>query len=105
MKKFFRVALVCALAGATLLYTGCTKDYSEDLNTLQKKVDAQGNSITSLDEQVRALLAAKASLEEADKQATAAINSLKERATNLEKEVDTLKFKRADAYEPEVPCA
>ena len=94
MKKFFRVALVCALAGATLLYTGCTKDYSEDLNTLQKKVDAQGNSITSLDEQVRALLAAKASLEEADKQATAAINSLKDRATNLEKEVDTLKSEK-----------
>lgn len=94
MKKFFRVALVCALAGATLLYTGCTKDYSEDLRTLQKTVDSQGNTITTLTDQVNALITAKASLEEADRKANEAITGLKTSVGNLEKEVDSLKAEK-----------
>lgn len=39
MKKFFRMALVLALAGSALLYTSCTKDYSPDIQEVQKKVD------------------------------------------------------------------
>ena len=38
MKKIFRMALVFALAGATLMYTGCTKDYDEDINGLNTQV-------------------------------------------------------------------
>ena len=95
MKKFFRVALVCALAGATLLYTGCTKDYSEDLHNLQAKVDEQGKSISSLEDQVKSLQSAKTALEAADAQFQQAIDGLKSRVTALEKEVDTLKTEKA----------
>lgn len=43
MKKIFRMALVFALAGATLMYTGCTKDYDEDINAANQKIDAIAN--------------------------------------------------------------
>ena len=89
MKKFFRVALVCALAGATLLYTGCTKDYSEDIHQLQQAVDNNAGLIKGLTDQVNALNAAKAALEEADRQANAAIDALKGRVSTLESTVAT----------------
>ena len=89
MKKFFRVALVCALAGATLLYTGCTKDYSEDIHQLQQQVDNNSGLIKSLTEQVDALKAAKTALEEADRQANAAIDALKGRVSTLESTVSS----------------
>jgi hypothetical protein len=40
MKKIFRMALVFALAGATLMYTGCSKDYTEDINNAMLDSDA-----------------------------------------------------------------
>ena len=40
MKKIFRMALVFALAGATLMYTGCTKDYDEDINAANQKIES-----------------------------------------------------------------
>ena len=91
MKKFFRVALVCALAGATLLYTGCTKDYSEDLNSLQKKVEEQGATIKSQGDQIADLLKAKQALEQADADAMRLIQSLEGQVGNLDKKVDSLK--------------
>ena len=91
MKKFFRVALVCALAGATLLYTGCTKDYSEDLNSLQKKVEEQGATIKSQGDQIADLLKAKQALEQADTDAMKLIQSLQGQVENLDKKVDSLK--------------
>ena len=54
MKKIFRMALVCALAGATLLYTGCTKDYSDDINDLEKRVSDLETSIAKIQEQIGA---------------------------------------------------
>ena len=91
MKKFFRVALVCALAGATLLYTGCTKDYSEDLNSLQKKVEEQGATIKSQGDQIADLLKAKQALEQADADALKLIQSLQGQVGDLDKKVDSLK--------------
>ena len=95
MKKFFRVALVCALAGATLLYTGCTKDYSEDISSLTKQVDDNGVKIKTLEGQVDDLLKAKQSLEEADRLAKEAIDDLKPRVATLEEKVDSLEKEKA----------
>ncbi len=89
MKKFFRVALVCALAGATLLYTGCTKDYSEDLNSLQKKVETNEGLIKSLTDQVATLQDAKTKLETAVKSAEDAIKSLQGKVQTLESKMST----------------
>ncbi len=46
MKKIFRMALVFALAGATLMYTGCSKDYSEDINRLDDSISALKNDLS-----------------------------------------------------------
>ena len=52
MKKFMRIALVFALAGATLV--GCTKDYSGDISDLNKKVTEQASALSALQTQVGA---------------------------------------------------
>lgn len=39
MNKIFRKAIVLALAGSALLYTGCTKDYSQEITTLQGELE------------------------------------------------------------------
>ena len=54
MKKIFRMALVCALAGATLLYTGCTKDYSDDINDLKDRVSSVESTVASLQAAINA---------------------------------------------------
>ena len=90
MKKFFRVALVCALAGATLLYTGCTKDYSEDLNSLQKTVEEQGKKIFDQGETIKQLQGAIDALEAADESTLSLITGLKNRCDSLDSLVDVL---------------
>ena len=93
MKKFFRVALVCALAGATLLYTGCTKDYSEDIHSLEGKVAVNTADIaslrTDLNTQVSNINAAIQALKDADANTATLI-------TNLTNRVGTLEGKVAD---------
>ena len=70
MKKIFRMALVFALAGATLMYTGCSKDYSEDINSLDQKVSALGSELgTKYQDLLNQLSSAKTSLEAAYKAA------------------------------------
>ena len=54
MKKIFRMALVCALAGATLLYTGCTKDYSDDINDLKERVSTVESTVSQLQAAINA---------------------------------------------------
>ena len=54
MKKIFRMALVCALAGATLLYTGCTKDYSDDINDLKDRVSTVETTVSQLQAAINA---------------------------------------------------
>jgi len=51
MKKIFRLAIVFALAGATLL-TGCTKDYGQDIADLQKDVKGLNDLITALQSKI-----------------------------------------------------
>ena len=94
MKKFFRVALVCALAGATLLYTGCTKDYSEDIHSLEGKVAVNTADIaslrTDLNTQVSNINAAIQALKDADAATTTLINNLTGRVSTLEGKVADL---------------
>ena len=47
MKKIFRMALVFALAGATLMYTGCSKDYGEEIDKLDSKISSLQTDLTS----------------------------------------------------------
>ena len=54
MKKIFRMAVVCALAGATLLYTGCTKDYSDDINDLKERVSTVESTVAQLQAAINA---------------------------------------------------
>ena len=89
MKKFFRVALVCALAGATLLYTGCTKDYSEDLSSLEKQVQTNEGAISTLQGQVAALESAKTQLQGLIDKANETINDLKGQLGKLEEKMTT----------------
>lgn len=92
MKKIFRMALVFALAGATLMYTGCTKDYDEDINALKQKVDTiqsdLSNKMSALEGEVSSLKSAISSLESAYKAADKAlddkISDLKTRVAALE---------------------
>ena len=48
MKKFFRLAIVFAIAGAALL-TGCTKDYSVYITDLQDQIDALDSRIKTVE--------------------------------------------------------
>ena len=95
MKKIFRMALVFALAGATLMYTGCTKDYGEDIDALSSDVeklrDDLTNKVNDLSSEVSNLRSAVNSLQSAVTAAettlgthTTDISSLKTRVTNLE---------------------
>lgn len=105
MKKIIRMAIVCTLAGAALL-TGCTKDYSQDISAVDKKVnDLQtmvNNLIASYEPRIGSLEAALPALQqtieagykaadEALKQSfTAEANAIKESVANLQKNVTAL---------------
>lgn len=102
MNKFFRKAIVLTLAGSALLYTGCTKDYSGDITTLQKEVaelqKTTSESISGLRTQVGKLEQAVAALEKAKQENDEAIKKLQTRVAALEtfqddasKELATLK--------------
>lgn len=73
MKKIFRMALVFALAGATLMYTGCTKDYGEEIDNLDGKLSALQqdltNKVNDLSSEVSNLRSAVSGLESAYKAA------------------------------------
>lgn len=48
MKKIFRMALMLTLAGSALLYTSCTKDYSDDIDDLKTEVSALKQTVSQL---------------------------------------------------------
>lgn len=63
--------MVLALAGAALLYSGCTKDYQKDIDDLNTEVATLQNTVQKLQDQVSALeeLRSRVSaLENADKE-------------------------------------
>lgn len=94
MKKIFRMALVLALSGAALLYTGCTKDYSEDINTLDKRLtDVETVQLKTIKDQIAVLQQAKTDLENADQKLQGLIDGLRNDLTNLQKTVTTLSEK------------
>ena len=94
MKKIFRMALVFALAGATLMYTGCSKDYTEDINNVNADVKDLQNKLGDLNNEVSALKSSISSLEAAYKAADDLIkgdvSDLKSKVTELEKAVKDL---------------
>lgn len=47
--------MVLALAGATLLYSGCTKDYQKDIDDLNNEVGALSSTVQDLQKQVAVL--------------------------------------------------
>ena len=101
MKKNFRMALVFALAGATLMYTGCTKDYDEDINALEQKVNAletdlsqkvsdlQGQ-VANLKSSISALEAADAALQKSVDANKADIKTLQDKVAAIEKAIADL---------------
>lgn len=94
MKKIFRMALVFALAGATLMYTGCSKDYTEDINNVQSSVSDLQNKLGDLNNELSALKSSVSSLESAYKAADDLIkgdvSDLKAKVAELEKAVKDL---------------
>ena len=103
MKKIFRMALVFALAGATLMYTGCTKDYDEEINRINQNVTNLQNDLSSklsdLEGKVSTLNSSVSSLDAAYKAADAAlqkgIDANAGNITNLQKDLKDLKDKTA----------
>jgi hypothetical protein len=113
MKKIFRMALVFALAGATLMYTGCTKDYGEEIDNLDAKLtnvqkdlsdklsDLQGQ-LSTVKSGVSSLESAVAALKTADEGFKTDISGLKTKVAAIEdaiKDLDKLATKKelADA--------
>ena len=88
MKKIFRMALVFALAGATLMYTGCTKDYTEDINSLEKKVNDLSADLSAkvadLAGQVSTLKSSVATLESTLSTLNGDVSTLKTKVAALE---------------------
>jgi len=101
MKKIFRMALVFALAGATLMYTSCTKDYQEEINNLDNKVSSLqtdlSGKLSDLEGQVSTLKSGLSSLESAYKAADESIKSdlsgLKSKVSNIEEAIKALATK------------
>ena len=48
MNKVIRMALVCAFAGAALLYSGCTKDFSSDIKEIDTDLTALQGQVNNL---------------------------------------------------------
>ncbi|MBO4923499.1 MAG: hypothetical protein J5382_05160 [Bacteroidales bacterium] len=63
------MALVFALAGATLMYTGCSKDYTEDINNVKSSVSDLQNKLGELNNELSALKSSVSSLDAAYKAA------------------------------------
>lgn len=88
MNKIFRKAIVLALAGSALLYVGCTKDYSGDIQTLRNEFEQYksetNTQINTLNGQLSGLRTSVSALEKAKEQTELAIDQLKNRATALE---------------------
>ncbi len=74
MKKIFRMALVFALAGATLMYTSCTKDYQEEINKLDNKIESLSNDLSTFEQRAADLERSIASLDAAYKAADKAFD-------------------------------
>lgn len=88
MNKIFRKAIVLTLAGSALLYTGCTKDYSGEITTLQQEVaelqKSTSEQFTSLNNQIGKMQQQLSSLETAKERIEKNIQTLTDRVGALE---------------------
>ena len=90
MKKIFRMALVFALAGATLMYTGCSKDYTEDINNVKSDVQDLQNKLGELNNELSTLKSSVSTLEGTVKTLGGDVTDLKTRVGKLEDAVKNL---------------
>ena len=86
MKKIIRIASVIALASASLLYVGCTKDFSADLAKTNSEVAAQASKVAALEATVQTLNSTVENLK-TTKADAAEVNALKE---DLAQKINTL---------------
>ncbi|MCQ2158029.1 MAG: hypothetical protein MJY53_06540 [Bacteroidales bacterium] len=86
MKKIIRIASVIALLGASLLYVGCTKDFSADLAKTNSEVAAQASKVAALEATVQTINSTVENLK-TTKADAAAVNALQ---ADLEKKIDVL---------------
>lgn len=95
MKKIIRIAIALAITGSSLLYTGCTKDYSGDINKLQNEVTEVQAAVKSLNDFKASAQSAISKAEEnigknaeAIKAANDAVAELDGRISDLESDFD-----------------
>ena len=92
MKKIFRMALVFALAGATLMYTSCSKDYGEDIDNLDKKLTSvQSDLSTKLSDLEGRLSTLSSSVNALDAAYKAADSALDGKISGLNSDLSGLK--------------
>lgn len=92
MNKIIRKAIVLALAGSALLYSGCTKDYAEDITELQKELSElktyATDHINGLEAQVSVLKNTVSSLEETRDKALKRISDLETLTESLQTQLN-----------------
>ena len=89
MKKIIRIASVIALASASLLYVGCTKDFSadiaktnQDVAALNQKIETLNTTVQTINSTVENLKTTKADL--------SVVNALGDRVATAEGNITTL---------------
>ena len=98
MKKIFRFAMVFALAGATLLYSGCTKDYEKDIESVKADLkELQEGTIADQQAQIEKLSGQVGQLETLTSNLQTAVNNINTAIEGIRSDVS----KKADKTELE----
>ena len=91
MKKIIRIASVIALASASLLYVGCTKDFSadiaktnQDVAALSQKVESLNSTVQTINGTVESLKTTKADLSKVEELDAAIKSALEKEISELE---------------------
>ena len=91
MKKIIRIASVIALVGASLLYVGCTKDFSadiaktnQDVAALNQKVESLNSTVQTINGTVESLKTTKADLSKVEELDAAIKSALEKKIGELE---------------------
>ena len=101
MKKIIRIASVIALASASLLYVGCTKDFSadiaktnQDVAALNQKIETLNSTVQTINGTVESLKTTKADLSKVEELDAAIKSALEKKIGELE---ESLKKTAGDA--------
>ena len=89
MKKIIRIASVIALASASLLYVGCTKDFSADIAKTNQDVAALNQKIETLNSTVQTINSTVENLKTTKADLTV-VNALGDRVATAEGNITTL---------------